>query len=78
MALRQAKVVDSKGEAVDLSASSAPIEDDAAAAAEAAAVAAAEVARTRTGPTPTPPSEPPDAVVPLRRGYCKPVGPTFS
>ena len=40
----QAKVVDSKGEAVDLSAYIGSDEDDAAAAAEAAAVAAAEVA----------------------------------
>ena len=42
MALRQAAVVDSKGETVDLSAFIGSDEDDAAAAAEAAAVAAAQ------------------------------------
>ena len=44
MALRQARVVDSKGEVVDLSAYIGSDEDDAAAAAEAAAAAVAEAA----------------------------------
>ena len=48
MALRQAKVVDSKGEAVDLSAYIGSDEDDAAAAAEAAAVVAAEASEEST------------------------------
>ena len=48
MALRQAKVVDSKGEAVDLSAYIGSDEDDAAAAVEAAAVAAAEASEEST------------------------------
>ena len=49
MALRQAAVVDSKGETVDLSAFIGSDEDDAAAAAQAAAVAAAQDADSAEG-----------------------------